>query len=175
MGTQQEIWKTIADSNGEYQISNQGNVKSFKFGKERIRKIGLTSRGYPFVMLSIKGQKKKIRTIHSLVAMAFVENPNNKAQVNHKDGNKLNNHFDNLEWVTHQENIQHAYDTGLFDDKRKKIGAACILHHSKPVIDILTKKKYASLKDACINIDEGYQKHVSRIFKKSQDQRFFYL
>ena len=121
MNTQQEQWKAIAECNGEYYISNHGQVKSYKFGKERILKPGITSKGYPFVMLSIKSQKAKLNTIHKLVGMAFVDNPNNKPQVNHKDGNKLNNYFENLEWMTHQENIQHGWDTGLFDDKRKKL------------------------------------------------------
>ena len=49
--------------------------------------------------------------IHRLVAQAFL--PNEKEQVNHKDGNKLNNHVDNLQWVTQSENMKHAYDTGL--------------------------------------------------------------
>jgi len=176
MGTQQiENWKAIAECNGEYYISDHGRVKSYKCGKERILKPGVTSKGYPFVMLSIKGQKIKLNTIHKLVGIAFVNNPNNKPQVNHKDGNKFNNYFENLEWMTHQENIQHAYDTGLFDDKRKKISAATILHHSKPTIDITTGIKYNSLSDACRVNNLRYSTEVMRIKMSYKTQRFFYL
>lgn len=57
--------------------------------------------------------KEKIFQVHRLVAIHFIPNPENKSEVNHKDGNKLNNHVDNLEWVTHTENVQHAFNTGL--------------------------------------------------------------
>lgn len=68
--------------------------------------------GYLNVYLSVNRKSKRFR-VHRLVAEAFVQNPMNKRQVNHKDGNKENNHKDNLEWSTNQENQKHAIDTGL--------------------------------------------------------------
>ncbi len=168
MNTQQEIWKAVADSNGEYHISNHGRVKSYKCGKERILKPYLLGGGLPYYAYSLHiKNKRKICKVHRLVALAFIPNPDNKPQVNHKDGNKLNNHIDNLEWMTSKENHQHAWDTGLFEGKR--------LAKSKAVIDIVTGKKYDALTLACTDINESYVRHKLRIWKKSKLQRFFYL
>ena len=168
MNTQEEIWKVIAECNGEYHISNHGRVKSYKCGKERILKPYLLGGGLPYYAYSLHiKNKRKICKVHRLVALAFIPNPDNKPQVNHKDGNKLNNHIDNLEWMTSKENHQHAWDTGLFEGKR--------LAKSKAVIDIVTGKKYDALTLACTDINESYVRHKLRIWKKSKLQRFFYL
>lgn len=70
-----------------------------------------------YVRVSIN---EKLYRMHILVAQAFHENPENKPHVNHKDGNRSNNHVDNLEWCTRSENMQHAYDTGLNSRGKKK-------------------------------------------------------
>jgi hypothetical protein len=172
MKIQQEQWKAIADSNGEYHISNHGRVKSHKGGKERILKPGLSGRPgrYWAINICING-KNKMHYIHRLVALTFLSNPDNKPQVNHIDGNKLNNHIDNLEWVTASENLQHAWDTGLNESMR----LATIQANSKPVVDIVTGKKYDSLTKACEDISEPYNTHALRLSKKSKLQRFFHL
>ena len=121
---------------------------------------------YFFVILKIEN-KRISKKVHRLVAQAFIDNPNNKPQVNHIDGNKLNNHKENLEWNTSKENIRHAWDNGLCESLRLAL--------SKPVIDITTGKKYDSLKLACKHINETYNCHKLRNHKKSQLQRFFYI
>ena len=98
-----EIWRDIEGYEGLYQISNKGRVKSLKWGKERILKPGITGSGYLKVLLCKNRMIKHIK-IHRLVANAFIPNPENKPQVNHKDENKFNNSVNNLEWSTAKEN-----------------------------------------------------------------------
>ena len=95
----------------DYQISNLGRVRSFKCGKVTILKPHDFG-GYLCVEFK-KGDVEKNFKIHRLVAAALVPNPYGKPHVNHIDGNKHNNCAENLEWTTHSENVQHAYDTGL--------------------------------------------------------------
>ena len=118
-----EIWKDIKGYEGLYQISNIGRVKSLdrivksrydstSLFKERLLTPQRDTRGYKHVSLRKEG-KSKHKRVHRLIALAFIPNPENKPEVNHIDGNKMNNGIDNLEWSTHSENIQHAYQTGL--------------------------------------------------------------
>lgn len=110
-----EIWRDIDGFDGLYQVSNLGRVKSFHHG-ERILKVWLRS-GYPQVGLHRGGKSEKM-PVHRLVAEAFIPNPESKPEVNHLNGNRVDNRVENLEWATHIENIQHAVATGL-----KKAGA----------------------------------------------------
>ena len=92
----QEIWKEIEGTNGMYQVSNLGNVKSFtRIKKGGLLKFGYFSNGYLFVHIRING-KRRSHLVHRLVASAFLPNPQNLPQVNHKDENKTNNSPDNL-------------------------------------------------------------------------------
>lgn len=123
----QEIWKDIPSYEGKYQISNFGNVKSLNFSRNHIPhllKLKDHKDGYKLVGLS-NGKKgdKTFFAVHRLVAEAFIDNPDNKSQVNHKDGNKSNNHISNLEWVTPQENMIHSFKTGLRKYEYKGIKA----------------------------------------------------
>lgn len=92
-----EIWKDILGYEGLYQVSNFGRVKSLKFGKERILKLTKDKDGYLIVNL-YKNNKSKTFKVHRLVAEAFIPNPDNLPQVNHKDEDKSNNIVSNLEW-----------------------------------------------------------------------------
>ena len=110
-----EIWKFI---NGfeDYLISNKGNVVSMKNNKYKMLNPSLLNLGYCKVVLR-KNSKSYNIYVHQLVAETFILNPENKPEVNHKDGNKLNNWVNNLEWVTHSENLKHAYKIGLHTHK----------------------------------------------------------
>jgi hypothetical protein len=107
-----EKFVKINGYNGVYEISSLGNVISNNFGKKKILKHGIMTSGYKMVSLKKDG-KQKMFSIHRLLAIAFIDNPNTYPQVNHKDGNKLNNDLSNLEWCTRSQNIQHMYDSGL--------------------------------------------------------------
>ena len=114
-----EIWKDVLGYKGLYQVSNYGNIKSLSFGPkniclsntEQLLKTSKSSTGYVHVQLYKDGKSKTVN-VHRLVANAFVKNPFNKPEVNHIDANRSNNHADNLEWVTHSENLKHAVKTG---------------------------------------------------------------
>lgn len=115
-----EIWHSIdiepfADT---YEVSNFGRVRSHhnkKYGiikNYKILKPQLDGGGYCYVILHKSKQLKPIH-IHRYVAKYFIPNPENKPEVNHKDGDKTNNQVDNLEWCTREENEQHAWVMGL--------------------------------------------------------------
>ena len=101
-----EYWKPVVGYEGHYQVSNFGRVKSIKFGKEIILKQKIKD-GYYYVGLSKNGIVKNY-FVHRLVAEAFIPNPNNLPQVNHKDENKLNNSVDNLEWCDAKYNRNYG-------------------------------------------------------------------
>lgn len=110
-----KMWKDVIFE-GEhtiYVVSNYGDVYNTKL--KNPMKLTLNTQGYVTVNLSIKKQIHHTR-VHRLVAEAFIPNidPKNKTQVNHIDGNKLNNRANNLEWVSCQQNMDHAWENGLY-------------------------------------------------------------
>lgn len=110
-----EIWKEI--DNLPYEISNLGNVRRsskfpFKHKKKTTVQPYVNRTGYLCVNL-YKNSKCYKFLVHRLIAIYFISNPQNLPEVNHIDGDKQNNSISNLEWVTHQENMKHAWSTGL--------------------------------------------------------------
>lgn len=126
-----EIWKDIPNFEGLYQVSNLGNVKALErkrncnkgYGviREHIMKQTNSRSDYYRVPLTDRSHIKKYYSVHRLVALAFIPNPNNYEEVNHIDGNKSNNNVKNLEWCTRSYNIKHAFDTGLNPTKKNII------------------------------------------------------
>ena len=111
-----EIWKQI--SNLPYEISSLGKIRNLK-GK--VLKTYIQNSGYEQIKLNYQGLHIH-KSIHRLVAEAFIANPLNKIYVNHIDGNKLNNTVNNLEWCTNSENILHARKTGLNPYNKPTLG-----------------------------------------------------
>ena len=106
----EEIWKDIKGYEGRYLVSNLGRILSLHYEGHDHQKIMRQSQhhtGYLIVHLRNK-ESRKTKLVHTLVATAFIPNPDQKKYVNHIDGNKTNNCVDNLEWVTSLENSQHA-------------------------------------------------------------------
>lgn len=127
----QEVWKDIdiEGFEGRYAVSNLGRVMSFSTQRrtyDKILKNKITHDGYYETTLVGDNLKCKYIRTHRLVAIYFVPNPEGKPEVNHKDGNKLNNNADNLEWVTTSENQTHAYKMGL-----QKVSGGAILNRKK--------------------------------------------
>lgn len=106
-----EKWKPITEYkdftfDGRYEISNWGNVRATKTKKEMMPYFNRKG-GYLKIRLLDKNKVRQTLYIHQLVAWNFVGIPNKDYEVNHKDGNKQNNSFSNLEWVTRKENKEH--------------------------------------------------------------------
>lgn len=130
-----EIWKDILGYEGLYQVSNFGRVKSLKFGKERILKLTKDKDGYLIVNL-YKNNKSKTFKVHRLVAEAFIPNPDNLPQVNHKDEDKSNNILSNLEWC----DVKYNQNYGT---RNKRIGKSNTNgKRSKPVLQYTLDGKF---------------------------------
>lgn len=154
-----EIWRDIKGFEGYYQISNLGNIKGldrkvkssksksgFRLVKSKPIATHIDKYGYVSVRLRKEG-KTKAFTIHRLVAIAFIPNPNNYPSINHIDENKLNNNVQNLEWCTVRYN-------NLYNNRQKKINKKLQLtnKNSKAVLQYTLNgkllKEFISIKDA---------------------------
>lgn len=143
----QILWKPIPGYEGLYKINIDGKIVSLhkkNVGKEISQSI--SNKGYWIVRLS-KKSKQSALLVHRLLSLAFIDNPEDKKFVNHKNGNKLDYRICNLEWVTGTENMQHAYKFGLCNK---------LLPKCKPLIDDCSGKKYKSIKLAANDLGITY-------------------
>ena len=155
--TPQEYWVPIPGYENYYEISNLANIRSInrsiltksgylKPEKERTLTQRISNKGYLTVTLSKNGQSNT-KAVHRLLAQAFIPNPDNKPIINHRNGNKLDNAIDNLEWVTYSENAFHAYRTGLYKSKERK---------RRSIVDTCTGITYPSIKKAAVHLKINY-------------------
>lgn len=144
-----EIFKAIEGYEGMYEISTYGNVISNHFGKRKVLKQAMMTSGYKMIILKKDGNQKSL-SVHRLVAIHFLPNDDCLEQVNHIDGNKLNNNLSNLEWCTRSQNIKHMYDNGLKKymplHYKGKFGKDH--NRSKSVICVETGIEYGSMSEA---------------------------
>jgi len=147
-----ETWKDVRDYEGIYQVSNTGKVKRIgeyrnqsgsTWRSERLLKPSPKDNKYMIVGLSKEG-KVKNKYVHRLVAEAFVSNSKNKPTVNHKDGDRNNNHFSNLEWATYTENNIHSIDV-LGRNTKNSSDSKTVLQFDKNGKFI---KEYPSMREA---------------------------
>jgi hypothetical protein len=102
-------WKIIKEF-PNYSVSQYGDIKRNDISTSKIPTLGTNT--YLSINLYYNG-KHKFRTVHRIVAEAFIPNPDNLPCVNHIDGDKTNNHYKNLEWCNHSNNMKHAYESGI--------------------------------------------------------------
>lgn len=159
----------------KYEISRDGVIRNIR--TKKIRKVLLWGLYYNFSDNNWDKERKKYKTtnykLHRILMEVFVPNPSNYPFVNHKDGNKLNNNLDNLEWCTNQQNMDHAYSTGLSNNTGENNGRSKLRNEDIPVIRKLLEdgvpgmqiaKRFNVNKSRIYNINHGRSwSHVPNI------------
>lgn len=173
-----ERWADVVGYEGRYRVSSAGNVLSV--GHSVVDSAGRT-RVFPDKILSLcygknpkyayahvslnnpDGTQKRVR-VHRLVAEAFIPNPNNLPQVNHKDGNKANNNVENLEWCTIRDNLLHSFRTGLHPNEKfeREAGKRAVIVVSPDGKSI----RFDTVNEAASYIGYKYPSHFSRDLHK---------
>ena len=140
-----EVWKNIEGFEGRYQVSNLGNVKSLNYmakGYPALLTPKTNNKGYAWVDLWKNGKSHPL-LVHRLVAQAFLKNPDNCLQVNHKDENPLNNKVENLEWCSPSYNVRYSmnlHPTRTKVRKRRPNGIPYKWYQRVRQIDIQSEK-----------------------------------
>lgn len=152
-----EQWKDVVEYEGLYEVSTEGRVRN----KRTLRMMTPCNNGNGYMMVNLsKNGKAKLRYIHRLVGMAFIPNPENKPEINHKDEDKANNRLENLEWMTHLENMRHG--TGMARSQAKQ--------RRKPILQYDLEgnfiREFESTKEAV----RQYGSNVGKVLKGTYSQ-----
>ena len=159
-----EEWKEVGDG-FDYSVSNSGRVR--RNGSPRDKAVR-DRMGYLTVDL-YKNGKRSTKRVNRLVAGAFIPNPDNKPEVNHKDGNRHNNTVSNLEWATKLENVKHAWETGLARPSYGMLGKKNPNggRKGKPFRIVETGEVFGTLKECEAKIN-GDNRHINDCLKGRQ-------
>ena len=151
-----ETWKPIPGFESFYEASTLGNIRAFR--TKQILKTYTINSGYKCLKLCVN-KNRSSHLVHRLIAITFLDNPDNKLTVNHKDGNKDNNYLSNLEWNSISENIKHAYDTNL---------------HSKELCKSYIGKKHAKSITNYHNVsyDKSRDKFIAKVTHNTKNYGF---
>lgn len=158
-----EIWKPVLGYEGLYEVSNLGRVKSLNWKRTNTHKclyLKKHNKGYKQVEL-VKDKSSKMFLVHRLVANAFLDNPFNKTQINHKDYDKTNNNVDNLEWCTNSENMKHSCLRKNDKPKRRK----------EKILQFDIDGNFLKLWDDCISIKKEKGFNQTSIFECCENKR----
>lgn len=178
----EEIWKDIEGYEGYYQVSNLGRVRSLDryitgnngaiyLRQGQIKEIKPHHSGYLFVSL-MKNRKRKIMAVHRLVAEAFIPNPDNLPQINHKDEDKTNNRVENLEWCTGKYNCNYGTHNKRVSDKLTNGKTSKeICQYTKEGILV---RKYPSASEAARQF-RGKQGNISQVCLGKRNSAYGYL
>lgn len=129
-----EIWKDIENFEGRYQVSNTGKIKSLL--RNDLISFDRNNKGnYCRISITDCESKSHKFLVHRLVATHFIDNPDNKPMVNHIDNDVSNNHVNNLEWVTHSENMLHAQRQGRLFKSQSKAGTIAGIASTQEAIE----------------------------------------
>lgn len=177
-----EIWKDIEGYEGLYQVSNLGRVKSLtrvvpftnrwgqpmtRIEKEHIMKTKIQNNGYE--VLCLRNSGAKWFSVHRLVAMAFIPNPENKPQVDHINGDKTLNIVSNLRWVTAAENAANPlwveHSKNITDETRRKLSEKSYRSHNKPIIQYDLDGEMVGMFDSAAIASRFYGMSKSKIYQ----------
>jgi hypothetical protein len=169
-----ERWKDIEGTNGRYEISNKGRVWSNV--SDKYLAAHPNGQGYLHVLIYWPDSSRSTKKIHKLVAQHFLAKPRDKSksQINHKDGNKLNNHVSNLEWCDGSHNTQHAYDIGLSEGRpgERHSMAKLTEREAQEILNLTTHHHYRGIYS---DLAESYGVGRQQIARIAKGQRWSYL